>query len=56
MRCPGSGKKNHVSDMNVLERKALCPECHQRVKITIPNRKEQCNVAKFAQHSKPVEK
>lgn len=50
MNCKGSGTKTHVSDLSVMFRKANCPVCHVKVKITIPDRKMQGNVAKFSKH------
>lgn len=50
MYCKGSGTRSHVSDLNVMFRQANCPVCHKKVKITIPDRKMQGNVAKFSKH------
>jgi len=48
--CTGSGKLSSVSDFNVLTKHANCPVCHQKVRITIPDRKMHANRAKFAKH------
>lgn len=49
--CPGSGIKRHVSDYDVAVRKAACPICGRKVKITIPDRKWHGNTAKFGKHA-----
>jgi phage/plasmid primase-like uncharacterized protein len=51
MKCTGSGTKTSVSDYCVMFRQAHCPVCGKMVKITIPDRKMNGNVAKFANHS-----
>ena len=52
MRCEGSGKKRHVSDYDVINKKSRCEYCGKKVRITIPNSGLHCNVAKFSKHKK----
>lgn len=49
--CPGSGSRSHVSDLSVITRKANCPKCGRRLRITIPS-SDNGNTAKFPKHSK----
>jgi len=51
MLCDGSNIKRNVSDYSVLVRKASCPVCQRKVKITIPDRKMHGNTVKFSKHS-----
>lgn len=49
--CPGSGLRSSVSDLSVITRKANCPKCGKRLRITIPS-SDNGNTAKFPKHSK----
>lgn len=49
--CNGSNIKQTVSDYGVITRRAICPECKRLVRITIPDRKLNGNLAKFTPHS-----
>lgn len=51
MKCPGSNLVSSVSDYSVMWRTAECPTCHQKIKITIPDRKMHGNTAKFSVHA-----
>lgn len=51
MICLGSGIKEIVSDFSILNRKARCPICGNKIKITIPDAYMHGNTAKFARHS-----
>ncbi len=49
--CDMSNKKGYVSDYDVAVRKARCPICLRRLKITIPDRKWHGNTARFPKHA-----
>jgi hypothetical protein len=49
--CDGSNIKRHVSDYDVAFRRASCPICGRKLKITIPDRKMYGNVARFPKHA-----
>ena len=51
MICINSGKKQIVSDEVVMDKRCICRECGQYVKITIPDKRMHGNTAKFAKHS-----
>lgn len=51
MPCPGSILKRSVSDYSVMNKKAHCPICNKKVRISIPDPINHSNTAKFAKHS-----
>ena len=49
--CSYSGFKHSVSDHSLYDKKAICPVCQQKVRITIPDKDMHANVAKFVKHT-----
>jgi hypothetical protein len=52
MICEFSGRTSYVSDYSIICKKTRCPKCDQMVKISIPDKELNGNIAKFGRHSK----
>jgi hypothetical protein len=51
MKCEGGGKNKVVSDLDLMNKKTICPDCGKEVSFTVPNKKLRSNCAKLSKHS-----